>query len=141
VTSWDVVCSGFFDSIGLYKTITHDHEHLAKEMIAKLGLSDLIFTPDNDHAGNILDWKPSQSRNFYYLSHGQQRLVLLCRAMVKKPELLLLDEPTHGLTGLNRDRLYGILRTLRDSKDVAVVYVTHRQDEIDRLGFTNVLRL
>ena len=72
---------------------------------------------------------------------GQQKLVLLARALVKQPRLLLLDEPTHGLSGLNRDRLLAMLTVLRDAPDVAIVYVTHREDEVEALGFENVLRL
>jgi len=60
---------------------------------------------------------------------------------VKKPRLLLLDEPTHGLSGHNRDRLLNALIALADKPDVAIVYVTHRADEIDALGFQHVLDL
>ena len=80
------------------------------------------------------------SQNFFHLSHGQQKLVLLCRAMVKSPRLLLLDEPTHGLTGTNRDRLLGMLQKLADDPSIAIVYVTHRSDEVEALGF-RVLQL
>ena len=58
---------------------------------------------------------------------GEQKLVLLCRAVVKTPPLLLLDEPTHGLSSANRARLLGALRTLAAQPDVALVFVTHRQ--------------
>ena len=80
-------------------------------------------------------------QDFFHLSHGQQKLVLLCRALAKQPRLLLLDEPTHGLSGHNKQRLLHTLSLLADDPDVAVVYVTHRQDEIDTLGFEHCLRL
>ena len=54
---------------------------------------------------------------------------------------LLLDEPTHGLSGHNKHRLLHTLSLLADDPDVAVVYVTHRQDEIETLGFEHCLRL
>ena len=81
------------------------------------------------------------SRAFCRLAHGQQKLVLLCRALVKRPRLLLLDEPTHGLSSANRHRLLGMLSTLAADPSIALVLVTHRQDEIEQLGFGNVLRL
>ena len=80
-------------------------------------------------------------QNFFHLSHGQQKLVLLCRAMVKAPRLLLLDEPTHGLSGHNKERLLHTLGLLADDPEVAVVYVTHRQEEVAALGFEKVLQL
>jgi len=81
------------------------------------------------------------ARNFCHLSFGQQKLVLLCRAVVKQPRLLLLDEPTHGLSSENRQRLLGMLATLAADPSVSIVLVTHRQDEIDQLGFEHFLRL
>jgi len=82
------------------------------------------------------------SQTFFHLSHGQQKLVLLCRALVKRPRLLLLDEPTHGLSGHNRERLLETLASLADdAESPAVVYVTHRSDEIEALEYENVLQL
>jgi len=61
--------------------------------------------------------------------------------VVKRPRLLLLDEPTHGLSSANRHRLLSMLSTLAADPSIALVLVTHRQDEIKQLGFGNVLRL
>jgi molybdate transport system ATP-binding protein len=159
--TWDVVCSGFFDSVGLYQQVSKVQEQVAREWVEKFGLTDLVSPPPvatgagagavGAGAGGSSFFKKAKAaraakaatnaRKFVHLSHGQQKLVLLCRSMVKSPKLLLLDEPTHGLSGENRDRLFGMLSTLVDAPDVAVVYVTHRQEEIDMLNFDNVLRL
>ena len=138
ITSFEVVCSGFFDSIGLYDKITLEQEKTARMWVSRFGLDDIIVPHASRDAANGV---PRTSHNFIDLSHGQQKLVLLCRAMVKSPRLLLLDEPSHGLSGLNRVRFLEILRILAVDESVAIVYVTHRQDEVDALGFENVLQL
>jgi molybdate transport system ATP-binding protein len=120
-----VVCSGFFDSIGVYQQISKLQEVIAKEWISRFDVADIVNSPTT----------------FFQLSHGQQKLILLVRAMVKSPRLLLLDEPTHGLCSHSRSRLLGMLRVLADDPKVAIVYVTHRQDEIEWLEFPHVLRL
>lgn len=148
MSTWEVVCSGFFDTMGLYDTMSLDQERYARTWIDRLGLHDLVTPPPSKPSSA----KPSslpvgtpaagpQGQNFFHLSHGQQKLVLLCRAMVKKPRLLLLDEPTHGLSGVNKERLLYTLSLLADDPDVGIVYVTHRQDEIEALGFDHVLQL
>ena len=74
-------------------------------------------------------------------SGGEQQMVAIGRALMTRPKLLLLDEPSHGLSSVNRQRLLAMLRTLAEDPKIALVLVTHRQDEIDQLGFENVLRL
>jgi molybdate transport system ATP-binding protein len=163
VSTWDVVCSGFFDSVGMYKELGVAQRRLAVEWIGRFGLEDLVVPPPARQAppissrlaahspgyaaaarraADVLRAKDgSAGRNFFHLSFGQQKLVLLCRAVVKSPRLLLLDEPTHGLSSVNRQRLLGMLSTLAGDVTIALVLVTHRQDEIDQLGFEKVLRL
>ncbi|AFH94991.1 putative molybdenum transport ATP-binding protein ModF [Providencia stuartii MRSN 2154] len=81
----NVIISGFHDSIGLYQTPSDRQIQLAYEWLALLGF-------------------PSQTAQqpFHSLSWGQQRLVLIARALVKHPAVLILDEPLQGLDGLNR---------------------------------------
>ena len=143
VTTWEVVCSGLFDSVGLYKTVTKAQERAARQVVARFGLDDLVPPPPQRTAAAAAAAGAGGGggRDFFHLSHGQQKLVLLCRALVKAPRLLLLDEPSHGLSADNRDRLIQMLGVLDDDPTVAVIYVTHRRDEIDALQYDHVLAL
>ncbi|MDP3965748.1 MAG: ATP-binding cassette domain-containing protein, partial [bacterium] len=78
-TCFDVVCSGFFDTIGLYKKCTSSQQKTARSWLKKLDLIELAKTPFED------------------ISEGEERLVLLARSLVKNPALLILDEPCQGL--------------------------------------------
>ncbi len=78
-------------------------------------------------------------RKFLTLSQGERRLVLLARALVSRPALLLLDEPLNGLDAANRDRVLAALATLRRST-LPWVYATHRIEEAPA-GVTHRARL
>ena len=142
--------TGFHDSIGLYKNVDFAMEKTARAWVHRFGLTDLVTPPApgvrrvDRLTGKIVYDRPrvqTPVQYFHNLSFGEQKLVLLCRAMVKQPPLLLLDEPTHGLAGESRDRLLQMLSSLVDDPAVTIVYVSHHQDEIDALAFENVLQL
>ena len=107
----DVVSSGFFDTIGLYRKCTTEQEMLAKEWM-------MVFNVV--HLSEV---------SFQKVSSGEQRLLLLARALVKNPELLILDEPLHGLDVVNKNRVKKILEDFCDGKK-SLIYVTHYQNEI-----------
>lgn len=67
-------------------------------------------------------------RRFLTLSQGERRLVLLARALISRPALLLLDEPLNGLDAANRDRVLAALATLRHAS-MPWIYATHRLEE------------
>ena len=69
-------------------------------------------------------------RTFLSLSSGEQRLCLLARAFVKDPELLILDEPLHGLDNKNRARVKEIIETFCQRRNKTLVMVTHYQEEL-----------
>jgi molybdate transport system ATP-binding protein len=77
---------------------------------------------------------------FAGLSEGQQRLVLLARALVKEPLLLILDEPCQGLDAGNRERVREVVDAVGSYADTSVIYVTHNPSELPRI-ITHVLRL
>ena len=126
VSSRDVVLSGFYDSVGLYDAPAPGHAAVVDAWVDRLGIGDLV----SDEPGS-----------YGRLSLGQQKLALLARALVKSPRLLVLDEPTHALSRASRGRFLGALAAVRDEPDVAVLYVTHRRDEIAALAVDRVLDL
>lgn len=112
LSAFDVVCSGFFDSIGLYRLCSGEQKDMARAWIDTLGIASLA------------------DQKFGQLSHGQCQLVLIARAMVKSPVLLMLDEPCDGLDIANRDRLMKLLDIIGKNTDTNLIYVTHHKAEM-----------
>lgn len=106
-----VVLSGLFDSIGLYQQISKQQSQLALQYLQLMGLESFADT------------------RFQQLSQGQQRQVLIARALIKSPKLLILDEPTQGLDEVNRKKLLEILEIIANSHSSTLLMVSHRQDE------------
>lgn len=121
-TCLDVVCSGWFDSVGLYNECSAQQRHIARSWLQRFGLVE--------HAETALD----------RVSEGEQRLVLLARALVKSPTLLVLDEPCQGLDTDNRDRVLQAIESSTDRLDTSMICVAHRADELP-CSLTHVLRL
>ncbi|MFH1242283.1 MAG: ATP-binding cassette domain-containing protein [Pseudomonadota bacterium] len=122
IGAFDVICSGFFDSVGLYRQCGDQQTRTAKQWSEELGIMDLAQKP------------------FDQLSYGQRQLVLVARALVKSPRLLILDEPCSGLDPANRERLLGILDYVGSETPTNLIYVTHHAREILPC-ITHVIRL
>ena len=108
----DIVASGLHDSVGLYKRPRPEQMAACEWWMDIFGIADL------------------KDRNFLQLSSGEQRLVLLARAFVKDPELLILDEPLHGLDLYNRRLVKDVIETFCRRKDKTMIMVTHYQEEL-----------
>ncbi len=105
------VVSGFHDSIGLYRPSSAQEIATARQWLRLFELEDQAKRPLSS------------------LSYGQQRLVLIARALVKQPPLVILDEPTQGLDDLNRHLVLACLQRLASLQRTTLLFVSHRQDE------------
>lgn len=106
------VISGLFDSIGLYNQVEDHQKALALDWLKQVKL---------EHKAN---------ESLHQLSYGEQRLVLICRAMIKQPALLILDEPCQGLDDANRQLVLGFITLLSQQKDTTLLYVTHHSGDL-----------
>ena len=107
----NVIISGFYDSIGLYSKCTDRQREIADQWLALLGMSDRADQPFNK------------------LSYGDQRLLLIARAMVKHPPLLILDEPCLGLDDMNRQLVLALIEKICASSETSVLYVNHHPED------------
>ncbi len=108
----DIVLSGKFGCLGIEEGITLDDRKLAKQLLVELGLEHCC-----DHA-------------FDMLSKGERQNVLIARALLSKPQILILDEPCTGLDIYNREYLFQTLEQLTEKGNLTIIYVTHYLEEI-----------
>lgn len=118
----NVILSGYFDSIGIYQALSDRQQSLAKQWLNLLGMEKLGDAP------------------FHGLSWGQQRLVLIARALVKHPALLILDEPLQGLDPINRQLVRRFVDVLIGEGETQLLFVSHHAEDAphcitDRLTF------
>jgi molybdate transport system ATP-binding protein len=109
----EIVASGLKDTIGLYYKPSKEEKDKCIEWMNLFGIKKLA------------------DRKFHEISSGEQRLVLLARAFVKNPDLLILDEPLHGLDLCNRNMVKAIVdRYMIDNPECTLIYVTHYENEL-----------
>ena len=112
ITAFDVVASGLFDTIGLFRSLNEEQIEKINGWMRLLQIQDL------------------KNQLLASLPLGSQRLVLLARALVKNPPLLLLDEPAQGLDEEQSGLFKSIIEQICEHSDKTLIYVTHLKEEI-----------
>ena len=107
-----IVASGLMDSVGLYVKPKEEDMDKCRFWMKVFGLEGM------------------EDRGFLKLSSGEQRLVLLARAFVKDPELLILDEPLHGLDNRNRRLVKDVIEAFCKRQNKTMIMVTHYKEEL-----------
>ena len=113
LTARQVVATGFFSTLNLYEKPTAAMNRQASRMLNLVGLSDVA------------------DRAYSVLSSGERVRSLIARALVVRPRLLLLDEPTAGLDLLAREQVLASAAALLQQPDPpTIVLITHHIEEI-----------
>ena len=104
----EVLCTGFTANLCKAENTTWEERAKAKEWLNYLGFEDV-------------------EARFRNLSPIDKRVVLMARAAIRPPEVLLLDEPTQGLKGEYREKIFHLLQLL--SKETTIILVSHYEEE------------
>ncbi|WP_010677972.1 ABC transporter ATP-binding protein [Bacillus timonensis] len=111
--AFEVVLSGAFASIGLYETPTDEMRERAIGLLEDLGCIGYA------------------NRDYATLSQGEKQRVLIARALMANPSILILDEPTNGLDFIAREQLLDSIERLAIKENSpTIIYVTHHVEEI-----------
>jgi len=111
----NIVLSGKNGTLGLDDDIILDDVRRAKQLLQHLNLGDKI------------------NRTFDTFSKGERQNILIARALINNPEILILDEPCSGLDIYNRSYLFNTLEKMSSQKKLTIIYVTHYIEEIHPL--------
>jgi molybdate transport system ATP-binding protein len=109
---FEVIASGLFDTIGLFRPLTTQQEELTLLWMQLLSLQEL------------------RTRRLAQLSTGQQRMVLLARALIRNPPMLILDEPSQGLDEEQTAWFKSLVTVLCEAFNKTLIYVSHYRHEL-----------
>lgn len=112
ITCREVIMSGFFDSTGLYKQTSDEQKQIADTWLKCLQLQDI------------------SNKLMAHVSVGQQQLLLLARAFVKNPPLLLLDEPFQGVDEQHAAQFVSLIDEWMQQPERTLIYISHRNDQV-----------
>lgn len=112
----EVVAGGLAKKTGLFRRTPKTSHQEVEEALEAVGMKDFI------------------GRSVSELSGGQQQRIFIARALVSKPKVLILDEPTVGIDHQNVQAFYDMLASLNRNKNITLVLVTHDVDTVtDRI--------
>ena len=111
-TSFETVASGLYDTIGLFRQLSDEDIKLVDQWMEFCRLKDL------------------QQKRLYELSVGEQRAVLLTRALVKDPPLLILDEPCQGLDTERKNEFLELINEVCTRGNKTMVFVSHYENDL-----------
>lgn len=113
-TVFEVVRSGLAKKTGLFHRYPKDAEQQVKAALISVGMQAYMNRPISA------------------LSGGQQQRVFIARALISKPKILLLDEPTVGIDQQNMQSFYRMLTHLNKHHDITIILITHDVDAVSK---------
>lgn len=127
----------------VFQDNTLDNNLTVKENLvtrAALYCQDKNLIKDSlDYVCNILDMEPLMKRQFKKLSGGQKRRCEIAKALMQRPEILFLDEPTTGLDPQTRQSVWESIERLRTEENMTVFLTTHYMEEAAKAQYIAIM--
>ncbi|MDO5725577.1 MAG: metal ABC transporter ATP-binding protein [Tissierellia bacterium] len=124
ITCIELVVLNLYEDFGLIKIPKKKHKQKAIDILKRLDLEEYINVPFNE------------------LSGGLQQRVMIARAMVNDPSILILDEPTAGVDDKSKGMFFDLIEKLNEEFNISIVLVTHELDLVrEHLNLDNIYRI
>ena len=101
-----------------------------KSRAALYGITGQAFEKRLQELLDILDFGDYLNRPVTKLSGGQRRRIDIARALLHRPEILILDEPTTGLDPMGRDEILDQIASLHETRGITIILVSHSMEDI-----------
>lgn len=122
ITALEIVTLNLYDKMGFFKFSKKKHIELANRALAQVNMLDFANTPINKMSG------------------GQQQRIMIAKALINNPKILIFDEPTTGIDKDSKEQLFKILGHLNKVHGITILLVTHEL-EIMRDSLTKVVEI
>lgn len=120
-TCYEIVMLGLVNKIGLFKFPTKKHKMMVENALELVGMKDF------------------KNKQISFLSGGEQQKILLAKALVSSPDILVLDEPTTGIDNDSEKEFIKLLNKLNKENGKTIIMVTHNQELLK--GLDRIFRI
>lgn len=108
----DIIFSGITGTLGVNSFVMDKDILHAKQLLQEMKIGNLFHQP------------------FSVLSKGERQMVLIIRAIMAHPSIMIMDEPVSGLDLIHRENIFSLIRDMANNRHLTILYVTHYVDEI-----------
>ncbi len=122
ITPLEVVTLNLYNEMGIFK--------ISNKKIEQEALNAL----------SVVDLKDKSSYNYNSMSGGEQQRVLIAKALVNNPKILIFDEPTAGIDHKSKERLFNLLKHLNKHHNITIIMVTH-EINMSKKYFNRIIEL
>ena len=116
------------------KTVEQSFPATVSEIVSLGVLERNIKQESINSAIEFVELDAYRNKRIGELSEGQQQRVIIAKALVKQPELLILDEPTTGIDSVTQDKFYDLLTRLNKDKGITIVWSSHDMNAVEKLA-------
>ncbi len=116
------------------KSVEQTFPATVREIVSLGMIGKKIKKESIENAIEFVDLEAYGDKRIGELSEGQQQRVIIAKALVREPELLILDEPTTGVDSNAQEQFYRLLTRLNKDKKITIVWSSHDMNAVEKLA-------